>query len=98
MSEKKIDKKLMHEVLSKLADAAEAEADAHEDHDDCMVGEIAAVVGIVAREGAASCGRLVQTKNGRTKFVESGPAQVATQVYRDGYETIFGKKAPVGQA
>jgi len=93
----KMDKKLMHDALSKLADAAEAEADAHGDHD-CIVADIAAVVGIVAREGAASCGRVVKTKNGRTRFVESGPAQVATQAYRDNFETIFGKKTPVGQA
>jgi hypothetical protein len=33
-----------------------------------------------------------------TRFTESGPAQVASPQYRDGWSRIFGGKAPVGQA
>lgn len=33
-----------------------------------------------------------------TSSYKQGPAQVATPKYREGYDRIFGKKQPVGQA
>lgn len=33
-----------------------------------------------------------------TRTKRDGPAKVTTDAYRDGWDTIFGKKTPIGQA
>ena len=69
-------------TLEQFAREADRVADEHQDHDCATTPLLRAVSAVVRRAAATS----------------SGPAQVATPAYRDHWETLFGKKQPVGQA
>jgi len=69
-------------ALEAFADAADRMADWHEPHGCATPGVLRSVSGIVRNSLATS----------------RGPAQVATPAYRDHWETLFGKRQPVGQA
>lgn len=76
------------ENLDKALEAYERIADAvSEDHDhDCPTGDIARTVGAACR-GAREL-----------LAAGSGPAQVATNAYRSGWDNVFGNRQPRGQA
>lgn len=71
------------DILEAFADAADETAEEHETHVDCGTTPLMRDLSALIR-GAVARGR--------------GPAQVATRVYRDNWDTLFGKKQPVGRA
>ena len=82
-------KKSPEQVLQELASVVRAEAAEHADHEcsTTVVGNLVADICDQARENYV-----------RAVRAGSGPAQVATDAYRQNYETFFGKKTVVGEA
>jgi len=72
--------------LFKLARVADDIGDEHEGHDDCQTTPVMRAVSGALRYRAAA------------EAAHKGPAQVATPAYRANWDTLFGKKQPVGQA
>ncbi len=70
--------------LEALARACDRVADDHKTHD-CDTTPILRAVSGAVRHAVRDSGH-------------KGPAQVATDAYRENWQTLFGKKAPVGQA
>ncbi len=79
----------LYDALKQTEGIAEEVAQAH--GDGCIVHQMAEHVG-------SACHGLAHQIAPERPCTASGPVQVATQAYRDGWETIFGKRISPGQA
>lgn len=89
----------MHEVATRYAESDMSS----EDDKRKLLEEAASAADKIADEHRPTCGtaqlmRAISNAARQAAGASKGPAQVATPAYRTNWDTLFGKKQPVGQA